>query len=457
MNDCVEGFTLCLTQKPDLIILNKHFPGMGGKGFLIKKSNNNATADIPVFLIGEFNSDEIVKLKQMNVVAFMSSPINPIILAERISLLFNLPPPIFAKKTPMLLDMHVRGNVIIAQIEGNFEEDKLEEYNYLIRAFCNKNEIVSPKVLIIIPSLYKESITKKNVDLLFRFTHYPELEVKEHHIKILTTLSDLLDIIIRHPQYSTYEIVKDFIAGFQSLQIDFDKKKTIPVRFLKQGCIYIFDLYDKEGRKIIPALTPLTEALLDKIKEQNITSLTYYSDFEFEEIEREVEDLILLQDDKQIFSVFSENFEPIKAEVDISKIWDEKLSLFFRKMKGQNVLIVSGNQEVYDVILRSLNMYFNIEKKEKVADLPQIVDDKSYIVIFLDAEHSEDTVIELLRQIRSMVSRRKTSVIILANKLNKSSVIHFRNAGTDNIIVSPFSTNKILHKVFESITLDRRT
>jgi DNA-binding response OmpR family regulator len=55
------------------------------------------------------------------------------------------------------------------------------------------------------------------------------------------------------------------------------------------------------------------------------------------------------------------------------------------------------------------------------------------------------------------VSRRKTSVIILANKLNKSSVIHFRNAGTDNIIVSPFSTNKILHKVFESITLDRRT
>jgi DNA-binding response OmpR family regulator len=63
----------------------------------------------------------------------------------------------------------------------------------------------------------------------------------------------------------------------------------------------------------------------------------------------------------------------------------------------------------------------------------------------------------MLRDIRAAVSRRKTSVIILANKLNKSSVIQFRNAGTDNIIVSPFSTNKILHKVFESVTLDRRT
>jgi len=457
VNDCVEGFTLCITQKPDLIILNKHFPGMGGKGFLIKKSNNNATVDIPVFLIGEFSSDEILKFKKMNVAAFMSSPINPVILIERISLLFNLSPPAFTKKTPMLLDMHVRGNVIIAQIEGNFEGDKLEEFNYLIRAFCKKNEIISPKVLIIIPSLYSESITQDNVDLLFRFTHYPELEVKEHHIKILTALHDLLDIMMRHPQYSTYEVVKDFISGFQSLQIDFDKKKTIPVRFLKEGCIYIFDLYDSEGHKIIPALTPLTEALLSKIKEKNISSLTYYSDFEFEEIEREVEDLILLQDEKQIFSVFLDKFEPIKAEVDISKIWDEKLSLFFRKIKGQNVLIISGNQEVYDIILRSLNMYFNIEKKENIVDLPHVFTDKSYIVIFLDAELSEDKVIELLRQIRSTVSRRKTSVIILANKLNKSSVIHFRNAGTDNIIVSPFSTNKILHRVFESITLDRRT
>ena len=64
VNDCVEGFTLCITQKPQLIILNKNFPGLGGKGFLIKKSNNSATADIPVFIIGEFSSDEILKLKE---------------------------------------------------------------------------------------------------------------------------------------------------------------------------------------------------------------------------------------------------------------------------------------------------------------------------------------------------------------------------------------------------------
>ena len=254
----------------------------------------------------------------MNVVAFMSSPINP----------------------------------IIAQ---------LEEYNYLIRVFCKNNNITSPKVLIIITSLYSESITEENVDSLFRFIHYPELEVKDFHIKILTALPQLLDIIKKHPQYSTYEVVKDFISGFQSLQIDFDKKKAIPVNFLKEGCIYIFDLYKSEGNKVIPALTPLTKELLNRINEQNLTSLTYYSDFDFEEIEREVEDLILLQDEKQIFAVFEEFFEPIKAEVDISKIWDEKLALFFRKMKDQNVLIISGNQEVYDIILRSLNIYFNFE------------------------------------------------------------------------------------------------
>jgi response regulator RpfG family c-di-GMP phosphodiesterase len=159
VDNCVEGFTMCLTEKPGLVILNKTFPAMGSKGFMIKKSNNTATVEIPVFIIGEFGSDEILNLKKMNVVAFMSSPINPVILVERISLLFSLPPRPFSKRTPMLLDMHVRGNVIIAQIEGNFEEDKLEEFNYLVRAFCRDNSITSPRILIIIPSLYKESIT----------------------------------------------------------------------------------------------------------------------------------------------------------------------------------------------------------------------------------------------------------------------------------------------------------
>jgi response regulator RpfG family c-di-GMP phosphodiesterase len=440
VDNCVEGFTMCLTEKPGLVILNKTFPAMGSKGFMIKKSNNTATVEIPVFIIGEFGSDEILNLKKMNVVAFMSSPINPVILVERISLLFSLPPRPFSKRTPMLLDMHVRGNVIIAQIEGNFEEDKLEEFNYLVRAFCRDNSITSPRILIIIPSLYKESITKENIDLLFRFLHYPELEIKDFQIKLLTALPALISILKKNARYAEFEVVKDFVSGFQSLQIDFDKKKTVPTDFLKTGCIYIFDLYDNQGRKVVPALTPLTEPLLQKINEQGLGSLTYYSDFDFDEIEREVEE-----------------FEPIKAEVDISKIWDEKLSLFFRGMKGQNVLIVSGNRDVYDIILRSLNIYFNIEKKENGADLGAMVKQKSYIIVFLDGELSDEQVISMLRDIRAAVSRRKTSVIILANKLNKSSVIQFRNAGTDNIIVSPFSTNKILHKVFESVTLDRRT
>ncbi len=457
VDNCVDGFTDCLSKKPDLVILNKNFPAMGSKGFLIKKSNNAATADIPVFVIGEFGSDEILNLKKMNVVAFMSSPINPVILVERISLLFNLPPQAFSNRTPMLLDMHVRGNVIISQIEGNFEEDKLEEFNYLVRAFCKNNEITSPKMLIIIPSLYEESITRENLDLLFRFLHYPELEIKNFQIKLLTSLPALLSILKKNSRYAEFEVVKDFVSGFQSLQIDFDKKKTVPTDFLKTGCIYIFDLYDNQGRKVVPSLTPLTEPLLQRIKEQGLNSLTYYSDFDLSEIEREVEDLILLQDEKQIYSIFAEAFDPIKAEVDISKIWDEKLSLFFRRMKGQNVLIVSGSREVYDIILRSLDIYFNIEQKEDTQDLGAMVKEKSYIIVFLDAELSDEQVVRMLRDIRVAVSRRKTSVIILANKLNKSSVIQFRNAGTDNIIVSPFSTNKILHRVFESVTLDRRT
>ena len=38
-NDCVAGFTLATKILPDLIILNKEFPNLDGKGFLTKKGH----------------------------------------------------------------------------------------------------------------------------------------------------------------------------------------------------------------------------------------------------------------------------------------------------------------------------------------------------------------------------------------------------------------------------------
>ncbi|RPJ09270.1 MAG: hypothetical protein EHM28_02060, partial [Spirochaetaceae bacterium] len=246
--DCVEGFTVAIHMKPQLIIINKDFKGFDAKGFLAKKCVNQATINVPVFVIGEFRQDEIVDFKKMHVMAFISNPVNPVILNERICQLFSLPLPPVKKTTPMLLDISARGNILIIQIEGNLEAEKLEVMNYTLRVFCRQKELVKPRFFFIIPSLYPELITEENIRIMFGFVDFPELKMEPGHIMILSNVKELISKIKSISISHDFGIVDNFFDGFRDLQLDFDKRKTIPVEFLKKDSLYIFDLFDNSGK-----------------------------------------------------------------------------------------------------------------------------------------------------------------------------------------------------------------
>ncbi|HEQ72232.1 MAG TPA: hypothetical protein ENN69_07070, partial [Spirochaetia bacterium] len=266
--DCVEGITQLIHFKPHLVVVNKEFKGIDAKGFLTKKNATQVSAQIPVFLIGTFTSREIMELKTMNARAFISNPVNPVILVERVMNLFSLPLPTVKKTMPMLMDINARGNIIIAQLEGNFEPEKLELFNYYLRSYCVEKKIKAPRLLLIIPSLYPETVTESNIARLFRFLTYPELTVEPHGVKILTGVSELKELLETSADYKRFEIATDFLSALQTLQIDFDKKKTVPAEFIKKGSIYIFDLYDSSGKRVIPAHTPVSEKIIGFLTEQ---------------------------------------------------------------------------------------------------------------------------------------------------------------------------------------------
>ena len=140
----------------DLLFLDKEMRAIELDGFLIKKRLIPDLRDIPVFLIGNFMSNELQKFREENIKAFVSVPINPESLLERILMFFRMPLPKIKETTPMLVDMHCKGNIIIIQIEGNFEPDKLEILNYEIRSVCINKKIISPRILLIIPSISPE-------------------------------------------------------------------------------------------------------------------------------------------------------------------------------------------------------------------------------------------------------------------------------------------------------------
>lgn len=452
----MAGFTLAVKILPDLIILNKTFPHLDGRGFLTKKRTSSVISYIPVFVIGDFSTEELVEYKKENVTAFLSSPIDPNALVERLYNFFRIVPPAPNKNTPMLLDINSRGKIIIIQIEGNLEAGKMELLTYLIRAYCRDKKIRTPRFLIIIPSLYPENITKDNIDRLFKFSACPELEIKPHNIKILTNQKDVIKILKRSAEYEKFEIVKNYFDGIKTLMIDFDKEKTIPAKYLKLGSSYIFDLFDIDGIRIIPALTMVNEEILASLKKRNITTLTYYSDDTIQEIDIDLEEIESVPELKELFDVLLAEYESISSETQSVKVWDEKYTLFFQNIQGRKVLIITKEDSLHQLIVNALEAYLDILIEKDGQKIDALFGKQDFIIAFLDAQMSNPSALDILGTIRKHATRRKTSVIIMAEKIDKASVVRFRDSGTNNIIVSPFSTNKILQKVFESVTLDRK-
>jgi DNA-binding response OmpR family regulator len=455
--DCVDGFAQCVHFKPHLVIANKSYKGVDARGLLLKKNATQATEKIPIFLIGDFTNAEIVEFKRLNASAFISTPVNPVIIVERIFNLFGIPLPPLKKTMPMLMDICARGNIIVAQIEGNLEPEKLELFNFYLRDFCIRKAIKAPRLLLIFPSLYPESVTEDNLRLLFKFTTFPEFKIEDHYIQILTAVPRLLSFLKMDPDFARYEIAPDFLTALQTLQLEFDKRKTVPAEFIKAGSVFIFDLYDPQGRRVIPAHTPVSAEMLAYLAEHQVGTLSYFSDFSLEEIRRDALEFDSLTETERALDILSSAYEPVVTEKTPVAVLDEKLTLFFRNLKGQPVLVVTASEETKELVAHVLDVYFPIETAADEASLLELFKAKDYFLVFIDAKSGMEKSLTLLRAVRGTATRRKTSVIIITEQINKIDVLRFKDSGTDNIVVAPVSSATLLQKVYEAIDSDRRT
>ena len=448
----LEGIREAKSIKPDLMFLDKEMRAIELDGFLIKKRLIPDLRDIPVFLIGNFMSNELQKFREENIKAFVSVPINPESLLERILMFFRMPLPKIKETTPMLVDMHCKGNIIIIQIEGNFEPDKLEILNYEIRSVCINKKIISPRILLIIPSIYPESITLENIELLFGFFKFREYRMSTHHVKILSQCAPLLELVDSHEMYSNIEIVANFIDGIQKLNLDFDNRKEIKIQHLKEGTQYIFDLYDDTGMIRIPALTKVTNNMIEYLLKSGEKSLTYYSETSIEEVEER--DVISSKTAQQNIEIIISEYQKIDEDYDIIKTLNDKMNLFFRKLKGSKMLVISEDRNNNEMIAKVLSPYIDIEFKTNEMESLDFLD-KKYILVIIDMKIKNPSAIEILQDIRTKFSRKELTVIIISNYVSVETLETLKKCGTDNILLSPFSTSEVIKKVFQSVSSDR--
>lgn len=446
----LEGIRIAKKELPDLLILDKRMRGIELEGFLIKKTLIPELRELPLFLIGDFTSKELREYKDENIKAFISVPINPESLLERLNLFFNIPLQQESSNTPMLVDMHSKGNILIIQIEGNFETDKLEILNYEIRAFCIKKMIKKPKIFLIIPSLYQESITDENLEILFNFLTYPELNLSCQDIKILSQCAPFLDKLGEKKKFSDFEFVVNFIDGIQKLNLDFDNKKDVSVEHLKEGASYIFDLYDETGMVRIPALTQVSKDMIDYLLHVGQKKLTYFSESQIEEADKK--HVVSAKTAQQNLESIIYEHQEIDEDFDIIKQLRSKMDLFLRKLKGSNMLIISKNKAENDILLKVLSPYMRVDFSEgdlEVSDLEK----NRYILIFIDMQGFN--AVELLKIIRSKFSKKETTVIVTSNHVSIDTLDNLKKNGTDNILLSPFTSSEVQKKVFQSVSSDR--
>ena len=82
-----------VNQVPDLLLIYKNIENFDLKGFLVKKRIMKKISHISIFLVGDFQPDEILEYKKEKVEAFISDPINLQALTDRLFKHFNRKPP----------------------------------------------------------------------------------------------------------------------------------------------------------------------------------------------------------------------------------------------------------------------------------------------------------------------------------------------------------------------------
>ncbi|OHD10589.1 MAG: hypothetical protein A2086_04320 [Spirochaetes bacterium GWD1_27_9] len=452
-----EILSLALKNLPELIIISKEMKDLNLFGLLFKRQTSPTLKQISIVLSGKFSKEEKDSYKEKSVTGYIDDIANPFHLLDTLNSHFKKTSNNEQKKIPMLLDANIKGNIFIIQIESNFELDRLDLLNYKTRIYCLKNKIKMPKFLFIFPSIEDESITPENLECLFQFLKFPELTIKPFQIKILTTNKKLLGLLKESDDYKDFEIVSNYILGLEQLNVDFDKSKEIPVKFLKAGSYFILDLFDKSGNLKIRGNTPITEELIDSIKAEGHTHLIYFSDRDLTDVTELTTDNNEINFDRlNLVISTTANVEETKdfhSNIEDSK--EDKIKLLFNKIQGLDSLVISDDHHDLFMIKNTLSNYLNIEARPNGKNLPEIINKGNFVCVFIDIRMASPNALEILDTIRKLRSRKQTTVIILSKKIDKQTVELLRSHGTNYIILSPFSKDTLVRKVYDFITNDR--
>ena len=210
-----DAYTRTISILPNLIILDMSEDRLDEMEFLEKKAADLNTSRIPIIVIGpDIDKTNIAALAKYGVIKYFAKPIQFDIFFEAIGKVLNNQ--LSLDTTPCVLDLHRNGNIIFIEIAQGLNREKIALLQYKLSELIEREEIDSPKVVIMLTNLELTFVDGYNLEFLIEnVIACPKIHNK--NIKILSLSSFVQAFLDGHPAYSGIEMSNNLPKVLNSL------------------------------------------------------------------------------------------------------------------------------------------------------------------------------------------------------------------------------------------------
>ena len=210
-----DSFIKLLSLLPNLVIIDIQTSFADLFDFLEKKHNDPNAKSIPVILIGPtIERDKLAQLIRFGVIKYFTTPIKFDVFFETIGQV--LKEPVYLDPTPCILDVHLNSNIIFVELAVGLNCEKLSLLRYKISELVDANNLVNPKIIVMLTNLELTFVDATNLEQLFDSV-VANKSIDRKNIKILALDSIVKELIDGHPQYKGLEVVTNLSSVVGSL------------------------------------------------------------------------------------------------------------------------------------------------------------------------------------------------------------------------------------------------
>lgn len=199
-----DGYTKIISTLPNLIIMDMDPANQTDIELLEKKGSDVNAASIPIIITGpEAERSYIASLAKYGVIKYFAKPIQFDVLFDSISKVLKIP--LSMDLTPSVLDIHHNGNIIFVEFAQGLNQEKLSLLQYKLTDLITKENLESPKVIIMFTALDLTFVDGCNIEFLIEnILACPKVHTK--NVKILSTNRFIFDLIEGHKAYAGIEV-----------------------------------------------------------------------------------------------------------------------------------------------------------------------------------------------------------------------------------------------------------